>query len=418
MRNKVSTVCRALTLSILAVLTTGAGAQSEKVIHSFINFGGADGNFPLAGLVSDAKGNLYGTASQGGSGTCYGCGIVFELSPGSGGTWTESILYTFEGPPGGDGSYPASALVFDGKGNLYGTTQFGGTSSAGTIFELTPGSGGTWTEKILYSFAGGSAGSYPGYSALAIDSSGNLYGTTSGGGTTNPTGSSTEFGNVFELVSGSNGTWTPEVLYNFKGEADGGNPFASTLAIDKAGNLYGVASALGAHDNGVVFKLTKGSNGSWSEKVLYAFPGGTGVSGPTGNLVFDTSGNIYGTAANIVFELVAGSNGTYTEKTLHTFTGGSDGQNVGGGLAVDKSGNLYGTANVGGSHRGTVFELTPGSGGTWTEKILHRFPPSPSTEDGIFPGYATLLLDATGNIYGTTLESLPDLGGVVFEITP
>jgi len=418
MRTKVSTILKALALSILALVTIGAGAQSEKVIHSFINFGGSDGNFPLAGLVIDAKGNLYGTASQGGSGVCNGCGIVFELSPGSGGTWTESILYTFGGPADSDGFSPTGALIFDGKGNLYGTTQGGGTSYAGTIFELTPGSGGAWTEKVLYSFPGGASGSYPGYSALAIDSSGNLYGTTSGGGTYNPTSTSTEFGNVFELVSGSNGTWTPEVLYNFKGEADGGNPFASTLSIDKTGNLYGVASQLGAHGNGVVFKLTKGSNGSWSEKVLYAFPGGAGGSGPTGNLVFDASGNIYGTATNIVFELVAGANGTYTEKTLHTFTGGTDGQNVGGGLAVDKSGNLYGITNVGGNYRGIVFELTPGSGGTWTEKILHRFPPSPATEDGIFPGYATLVLDTTGNIYGTTPDSLPDLGGVVFEITP
>src|ERR1700685_727340 len=125
----VSSLGRALTITILATLTIGATAQSEKVLHSFINFGGSDGNYPLAGLVSDAKGNLYGTASQGGSGACFGCGIVFELSPGSGGTWTETIIHTFSGNP--DGSSPTGALVFDGKGNLYGTTQIGGTSELG-----------------------------------------------------------------------------------------------------------------------------------------------------------------------------------------------------------------------------------------------------------------------------------------------
>jgi uncharacterized repeat protein (TIGR03803 family) len=406
-------VPRAFAVAALAVIiATGASAQTEKILHSFT--GGSDGGFPLAGLIFDSKGNLYGTTQGGGTGgvgSCSGCGTVFELSPGAGGTWTETVLYTFGSSSSfSDGALPTSPLIFDGKGNLYSTTQIGGSSPSqqGTVFELSPGSGGTWTEKVLYSFTGGADGGDPFGSGLVFDGSGNLYGTTSFGGLYG-------FGAVFELVAGSGGTWTEKVLHSFTGGTDGASPFGSTLILDGAGNLYGVTVQGGLHDYGVVFKLTRGSS-SWSEKVLYAFPGGAGGSYPEGNLVFDSTGNLYGEASYIIFELTPNSSGPWTEKTLHSFAGGSDGANPIAGLTFDKAGNLYGTTNTGGAHRGTVFELTPGTSGTWTEKILHRF--SSSSGDGVFPQFGTLVIDTTGHLYGTTSQGGTSKNGVVFEVTP
>ncbi len=206
------------------------------------------------------------------------------------------------------------------------------------------------------------------------------------------------------------------MLHSFADGNDGQFPFGSKLIFDTTGDLYGIASGGGIHDYGVVFKLTRGATGNWTERVLYAFPGGSGGSFPTGNLVFDSAGNLYGGASFIVYELSPTSGGFWTEKTLHAFGGGNDGANLYAGLVFDKAGNLYGTTNAGGTHRGTVFELSPSSNGTWTEKVLHRF--SPSGGDGVFPQFGTLVLDASGNVYGTTPQGGSSKAGLVFKITP
>jgi uncharacterized repeat protein (TIGR03803 family) len=272
---------------------------------------------------------------------------------------------------------------------------------------LSPGSNGTWAETILYAFGGGSEGADP-FWGVALDSSGNMYGTTQ------DTGSSS-FGNVYELVPASSGTWAENVLHSFTGGNDGATPW-TTVTLDGAGSVYGVTGGGGAHDYGVVFKLTPGSNGIWTEKVLFAFSGGGPGSAPYGGLVLDGAGNLYGVSNYSVFELTPGSNGAWTQKLLYSFSGGSDGAYPLAPLIFDKSGNLYGTTNTGGHHLGTVFELSLGSNGVWTEKVLHRF--SPSGGDGVNPNAARLVLDIKGNLYGTTQLGGASNRGVVFEVTP
>jgi len=192
-----------IVVGILTAASPAIAAPTEQVLYSFCSVSGcADGNTPLAGLISDAAGNLYGTTPSGGSiSNCStGCGTVFELTPGAGGTWTETVLYSFCPANGcSDGAYPESGnLVFDAVGNLYGTTAFGGAYQSacgghdcGTVFELSPDGGGKWTETVLHSFGNGTDGREP-LASLIFDAAGNLYGTTAFGG-------ADAGGTVFEL---------------------------------------------------------------------------------------------------------------------------------------------------------------------------------------------------------------------------
>jgi uncharacterized repeat protein (TIGR03803 family) len=372
----------------------------EKILYTFV--GEPDGYGPEGSLIfdSNSKGNLYGTTSSGGTAQA---GTVFELSPGQDGTWTEKILYSFTGYP--DGIYPYAGLISDSKGNLYGTTNQGGLFDSGTVFELIPGADGTWAETVLYSFgtSGFNDALFPA-SSLIQDEAGNLYGNGQFG--------ANDYGAVFELSPGSNGTWTEKVLHSFNGN-DGAYP-AGALIMDQVGRLYGTTYESGPNDYGSIFELTPGLGGTWTEKVIYSFNGVNGIS-PYGGVLFDTAGNAYGTSEVNAFELTRGSNGTWSGKTLHSFTGGFDGANAAAGLIFDKQGNLYGTTYSGGLHYGTVFKLTPGSDETWTETVLHRF--SPSGGDGTHPS-SNLLLDSMGNLYGTTPSGGSSSGGgVVFEVT-
>jgi uncharacterized repeat protein (TIGR03803 family) len=380
------------------LLTLPSQAQSEKIIYSFS--GGTDGILPAGGLVLDSNGNLYGVTESGGANAA---GTVFELSPSNSGIWTKTLLYSFD-PVHGDVYYPVSNLVFDAKGNLYGMSWQGGSQHAGGIFEVSPGSNGTWNEKIIYSFAGG-IDMISGQSLLTIDGAGNLFGYLYA-----------QYGSIFELEAGSNGTWTEKILHTFSGGNDGSVQYGAQLSVDSSGNLYGQASS-GPHDFGIVFNLVRGANGSWTEKILHTFRGGADGSAGVGSPILrDANGNLFGASTWNVFELVPGSNGTWAEKVLYTFTGGNDGAYPESGLTMDASGNLYGTTNEGGVHRGTVFELTPATNGTWTESILHRF--TPTGGDGVYPFSLTLARDKQGNLYGTTLSGGTSNFGVVFEVTP
>jgi uncharacterized repeat protein (TIGR03803 family) len=392
-------ILAAAAFTVTLAVSIGASAQTEKILYSFTN--GADGGYPEAALLADGNGNLYGTTEFGGA---YGAGAVFELTPASNGTWTEQVLHSFSNSS--DGATPFGGVVFDNKGNLYGSTANGGANLQGTVFELSPGANGVWTEKILYSFAGGATASNP-FSSVVLDSAGNIYGAAQNGGS--------GYGVIYELIPGSNGTWTQKVLHSFANENDGEALFDGTLIIDGAGNLYGVARG-GPHDYGIVFELVHGSNGAWAEKILYAFTGATDGGSPNAGLVFDGAGNLYGVAEYAIFELMPQSNGTWTEKVVYTFKGGSDGAYPASILIFDKAGNLYGNTGSGGQHRGTVFKLTLGSNGTWTEKVLHRF--ASNGVDGISPAFAPLVLDAAGNLYGTTQQGGSSGWGVVYEVTP
>ncbi len=335
--------------TVFKVTKTG----KETVLYRFT--GGADGGYPYAGLVRDASGDLYGETTVGGNlNLCggSGCGTVFKVTK----TGMETVLHTFGGGTA-DGCTPDGGLLRDQAGNLYGTTTNCGTSGYGTAFKVDS----TGIETVLHNFSGGqSDGANPAYAGLLRDQAGNLYGTTYGGGPSNA-------GVVYELRE--NGTET--VLYSFAGgSADGCYPFG-TPAMDKKGNLYGTAESCGSSGRGIVWKLSK----KGVETVLHNFSGGPSdgaypyagvILGSTGNLYGNTLGggnenyNGYGT----VYEL--SQNGTLT--LLHSFDE-ADGAYPSGRLVRDASGNIYGTTQYGGDSNcnaggnpygcGTVWKLTP-----------------------------------------------------------
>jgi len=396
------TTLRSQTIAILAIslilLPATAAASNEKVLHTFI--GGSDGSYPVAGLIADAAGNMYGTTRYGGVNAS---GTVFKLTP-SGGTWNESVIYSFAG--GNDGSSPAAALIMDKAGNLYGTTRLGGPAGAGTVFELSP-SGNSWTEAVLYSFTGGADGGSP-QGALTLRA-GSLFGTTPGGGALGN-------GAVFRLGQ-VNGKWQEHVLYSFAGGSnDGAYPYGAVV-FDKAGSLYGTTESGGPNQAGSVFELQH-SNGAWTEKVLYFFTGNLDGGTLDAGVIFDSAGNLYGTTASggknsvgTVFELVS-ANGAWTEQVLYNFTGAADGGFPSAGLVMDKNGNLFSTTYVGGTNSsGTVFQLTPSAGG-WTETVLYSFS---GGDDGGFPLAGVLLRN--GHVFGTTVEGGSSQSGVAFEVT-
>jgi uncharacterized repeat protein (TIGR03803 family) len=214
--------------------------------------------------------------------------VVFKLSPQAGGSWTETLLHSFN-PSGPDGQVPDCTLIFDSAGNLYGTTNYGGTFGSGTVFELSPNSGGGWTEKRLASFGNSGNDTYA-PAGVVFDPAGNLYLTTAFGGFYSD-------GAVVELSPKAGGGWTSKVIHNFDG-ADGHEPF-DTLIIDSSGNLYGTTYAGGANGGGVAFELSPRAGGGWTETTLHSFTGtGTTDGGyPYAGLMFDAAGNLYGTTS-------------------------------------------------------------------------------------------------------------------------
>jgi uncharacterized repeat protein (TIGR03803 family) len=399
-----------------ATIPTG-GAGTENTLYSFSGSGG-DPKFPYAGLIFDAGGNLYGTTELGGT---HSQGTVFEVIPSSDGTWSESVLYDFTG--NADGGQPSGSLIFDTAGNLYGTTSLGGSSNCaqgcGTVFKLTSASGG-WTESVIYTFTGGPDGREP-YSRLQLDAAGNLYGTTLQGGNVG-TVCNTGCGVVFELKPSSGGTWKQSVLYTFKGSADGAMPTAA-LTFDLVGNLYGTTSG-GGTGNGVLYKLTPGSGGSWSQSVLHKFSGGYDGKTPYGDVIVDASGNLYGTAYQggiapgygVVFELSLTTAG-WKEKLLHVFRD-LPAANPVAGLVMDNTGNLFGT---------TMLGVTKKNCGGGCGDLFKLAPASGGAwtyslihtfgvgTDGYRPS-GDLILDPIGNIYGTTQAGGANGAGMVFQI--
>ena len=337
---------------VFKLIRTG-GSWKQSTIWRF-NY--RDGAEPWNGLISDSGGHLYGVTYVGGAS---GSGTVFELIY-SGNSWTEHILYSFKG--GNDGGGPLCELIMGSSGILYGTTNYGGTSGSGTVFELVY-SGGSWSEHVLYSFKGGSDGAFP-EAGLHL-SSDLLYGTTVAGGTYNS-------GTAFEL-SQSGGVWTESVLHSFGGSGDGSFPYAIPVESPK-GELFGTTESGGASGNGTVFELTQ-SGGGWTETVLHSFDGGSDGANPYDGLRRGATGTLYGTTfyggdtgcyknlgCGTVFELTK-SGGLWSETVLHSFgASGHDGKYAHAAIILDKSGNLFGTTTGGGAYRhpnGTVWELTP-----------------------------------------------------------
>lgn len=383
-----------------AVATQPAQAQTLTVLYTFT--GGADGGLPEAGLIRDSDGNLYGTTTMGGASYF---GVVYSVDN----TGKETVLHTFTG--GSDGASSFAGLIRDADGNLYGSTGYGGTAGAGTMFKLTA----SGKHTVLHSFTGKRGdGSLP-FDGLVRDRLGCVYGTTMfGGGAHN----GSEYGTVFKLNKDGKET----VLYRFKGAADGAYPTAD-LVRDKAGNLYGTTSGGYNTNNGTVFKVDpKGK-----ETVLYTFTGGVDGANPWAGLVRDAKGNLFGTAqyggdlacyvpygCGTVFKL--DPKGKFT--VLHSFSGSaSDGRLPLGGLILDAKGNLYGTTNIGGTSVecfdgtsygcGIVFKLDK----MGTETVLYNFT---GGTDGAYPVAGRLARDAAGNLYGANGGG----NGVVFKLTP
>jgi len=405
---------------VVAALAPDAWALSKyKTLHKFTR--GADGYSSYGGLIFDQVGNLYGTTGSGGASDE---GTVFKLTPDSDGRWTEAVIHSFGG--GNDGVAPAGTLTFDSAGNLYGTTVAGGANRSGTVFQLTPNSDGSWTESVLYSFcslSGCRDGAVPSYS-LIFDDAGSLYGTTGEGGSNSNSGCNNGCGNVFKLAPNLDGSWTESVLYSFcsvNGCRDGSTPFAGVI-FDKAGNLYGTTYSGGSSVSGTAFKLAPNLDGSWTESVLYSFCSVQGCpdgGGPLDSLISDQAGNLYGTTefssfAGVVFQLAPNADGSWKEKVLHNFKGGRDGTTPYAPLTLNEAGNLYGTTWEGGRGGvGVVFKLAPSSQGGWHETVLHAFQDHP----GSLP-YAGVTFDAAGNLYGTTSGNSNSTFGSVFEIAP
>jgi len=388
-------------LVALLLTTVVAQAQTLTILHSF----SGNGASPQAGVIRDAVGNLYGTTFYGGGGNCDGnspCGLVFKLTE----TDDYTVLHAFAGYPN-DGGNPEAAVVRDSAGNLYGTTSEGGTSGYGIVFKLD--TQGKLT--VLHAFAGVD-GEYPS-AGLVRDEAGNLYGTTTKGGSSN-------HGTVFKLSA----TGKETVLHSFHGyPKDGSDPIAG-LVLDNSGNLYGTTYSGGASHYGTVFKLDKVAK----ETVLYSFTGGDGAY-PTAGLVLDEAGNLYGTTSiggtgtcnddlgcGTVFKL----DKSRVETVLYSFPGQDGSAELPGGLLRDAAGNLFGVTFYGGGSAcgqgagcGTVFKLDT----TGTETDLHSFAGGPT--DGLYPA-GTLIMDKSGNLYGTT----EDGGGgncrcgTVWKLTP
>ena len=415
--------CRAvatvvITMSMLLVASPAA-AQTYRVIHTFS--GGNDGATPLAGLIIDRGGNLYGTASGGGKTNdgceTYGCGVAFRLKS-TNGNWTLTPLYVFQGgvQAGLDGSNPEARMVFAANGALYGTTLYGGgnhcfNSTCGTVFKLTPPATAcktvlcSWTETVAYRFVGVPQAGIPNAGPVVFDQAGNLYGVAAGG--------ADEHGVVYELTP-NGGTWSETDLA-------GADNATSGVVLDNAGNLYGTNSGEGY---GGVYQVLHSGSG-WVFHQLYSIinVGSDGFDTYAG-VILDNAGNLYGSTTGegpgdggTVFELASG---VRNFSVLYGFNNGSGPEES---LSMDSAGNLYGTTWGGGAYSwGTVFKLSP-SGSGWTYTDLYDFT---GGSDGAHP-VSNVVIDAQGNLYGTTSYggSGPCTSmyygngcGVVWEITP
>jgi hypothetical protein len=413
---------------LAAQVPSALAATKPKTIYAFGHAAG-DGAIPQADLIFDAAGNMYSTTEVGGENSCggLGCGTVFEMSPVKGGTWSMKVLYNFCSLENcDDGYHPYAPVIFDTAGNLWGTTYFGGPItgcggiSCGAFYELSPGPNNTWTGKGFpfgyYAFP---------EAGFTLDSSGHLWSAYPGFGEYSA-------GEAFAVDTGG---------FGFDG-TDGATPYGGLVA-DANGNVYGTTYGggeySGLYGGGVVYELSPNGDGSWSETVLYNFCAQSECAdgaGPVASMIFDAAGNLYGTTTDggaqgvhcggavkfgcgTVFELTPGPGGVWTETVLHSFGGANDGSAPSANVTFDADGNLWGTTFDGGAHGygchkvacGTLFELTPGAGG-WTETVVYSFSDG-SDGGGINSG---VIFDKAGNLYGTAAHGGPYHQGLVYEL--
>jgi uncharacterized repeat protein (TIGR03803 family) len=353
----------AINLALSVILLGGAGAFGQTLTTLHDFDANRDGQNPQAGVVFDQQGNLYGTTI----GAVNGNGIVYSLTPpeGGGAPWTESVPHKFEGQP--DGAVPVGALTIFSSGRLFGTTEEGGVHNMGTVFGLQPSEnpGDSGIGRVLYSFGSSATDGVVPNSELLRANPG-FYGVTREGGAHG-------FGTVFLATppAGGGTNWSETILYSFAGSGDAAFP-SGGLVADQAGNLYGVTLLGGANNLGAVYQLSPpaADGGSWTETVIFSFSGLDGTL-PSGQLEFDQSGALYGT--------------------------------------TDGGGSLQ---------EGTVFQLVSSSrlGGSWSQNVLYNFS---GGRDGGNP-VAGVVIDNMGRVFGaaSTGGSGPLSGGVIFQLNP
>jgi uncharacterized repeat protein (TIGR03803 family) len=390
-----------LALGVILSASLPARGQTYSALYSF-QCGPNDAANPLGTLLRDNAGNLYGIAEGGGT---FGFGSVFELRANG----SESVLHSFAGTP--DGSDPVGGLVRDTAGNLYGATLAGGDFNLGTVFRISP----SGKEMRLHDFKPlGTDGGSP-IGTVVRDSAGNIYGLTNGGGRYGK-------GTLYEVFSTGGDT----LLSQFGGSREEAEyPYSGLL--DAGGNFFGMTSGGGTYSDGTVFEVTAAGK----QGVLHSFAGApTDGNGVVGNLIKDSSGNLYGAttyggSGSCDLSFVPGCGMVFqvsskgAEKVVYSFTGAPDGQFPDAGVVRDSAGNLYGTTEIGGTGPcsategpgcGTIYEITPSG----QESVLYSFTDTP---DGANPG-APLFLDSSGSFYGTTLVGGTYGCGTVFKYTP
>lgn len=369
---------------MLACVAIGGVAQGQYTFQTLATFDGTKGVYPRGELIRDAGGNLYGTTENGGT---YGYGTVFKVSAG---TSTITTLATFDGTQ--SGSNPQAGLVTDANGNLYGTTLNGGANGLGAIFKVAAG-----TNQLtnLFSFDGTPHGSQP-RAGLMIDAAGNLFGTAEAGGAHG-------FGAVFKVAAGTNAVSTVASFDAINGQ----NPHGGVVA-DSSGNLYGTTAYGGAFGYGVVFKVAAGTN---KLSTLATFDGTPHGGNPEAGVVIDGQGNLYGTTYyggaagyGTVFKVAAGTN-QFIRVASFVDTNGS---NPVTGLIVDAQGNLFGTTKWDVLNNGTAFKISAGTSTISTLKLFNG-------SDGDEP-HSGLIADAQGNLYGTTRSGGANNYGIVFKL--
>lgn len=410
-----------LALGVLLAVSPAAAAVTDTVLNSFI---GSNGSSVFAGLTPDTNGNLYGTTQAGGLGS----GVVYELTPAAGGGWTETVLYKF-GSRTKDGATPYSGVVLDAAGSLYGTTLSGGAHNKGTLYRLKKGAGGTWTESVLHSFGAGADGAYPIATPVIVGNS--LFGTTYNGGNGTActlSGKNTTCGTVYQFTS----TGAYSVIHSFTNDGSDGYLPVAGLTPDANGNLFGQTTWGGPYGGGILFQMVL-SNGTWSEVAIHPWgrihDGRPDGAQCYGTLVFDQAGTLWGTSLvggthgdlGTVFRFTQNVHG-WAEQNAHGFGTAGDGAYPYGGLVVNAAGNLFGTTYQGGAGgSGTVYEIIPTPTG-FSYKLLYSF--TGATDGGLVA--APLVLDSAGNLYGTTMrggdpthcQTGPLAGcGVAFEIS-
>ncbi len=389
-----------LTSAHVTSVAVSCGAAKLTVLSSFD--GANHGDTPMSALIADSAGNFYGTTRYGGS---FGNGTVFKLSPNGNG-YDTSILYNF-GSANADGAQPRAGLTMDGAGNLYGTTSLGGTHNQGTVFKLSP-NGTDYVQRVIYNFGDAASDGATPWAGLIMDAEGSLYGTTYNGGSAN-------LGTVFKLSRNGNG-YEESILYAFLGESDGAHPLAALL-MDSAGNLYGTTTYGGTTDSGTVFMLTA-DGGTYRKTNLWTFLYG---ENPSSSLLMDSVGNLYGT--NTPDQPLFGGGAVYQiSHSGKRTTFGEDMKGMPfGGLVMDSAGNLYGTTaryftDTLGSD--TIFKMSPSGQFTTLytfDRTVTSGPSSAPGSNGAVP-IGSLIMDRAGNLYGTASLGGANSRGTVFKL--